>query len=126
MKWKVSLTHDELNRWKHSTIDQGYLLHKGRVCVPQDADIWRQTLYECHDSPSVGHPRIRKTYAHARRNSYWASMQKYVHGYVTHCQKCQVNKAERLKAGGILQPLEDPKWKVGKYLYGFYCWIAAY
>ena len=27
-----------------------------------------------------------------------------VHDYVTHCQKCQVNKAERLKAGGLLQP----------------------
>ena len=40
-------------------------------------------------------------------------MHKDVHGYVTHCQKCQVNKAERLKAGGLLQPLEIPngKWE---------------
>ena len=27
------------------------------------------------------------------------------------CQKCQVNKAERLKAGGLLQPLEIPQGK---------------
>ena len=84
------LSSDELNRWKHFTIDQGYLLHKGRVCVPQDADIWRQILYECHDSPSAGHPGIRKTNAHVRRHFYWAGMHKDVHGYVTHCQKCQV------------------------------------
>ena len=41
-----TLSSDELNRWKHFSIDQGYLLHKGRVCVPQDADIRRQILYE--------------------------------------------------------------------------------
>ena len=40
-------------------------------------------------------------------------MHKDVHGYVTHCQKYQVNKAKRLKAGGLLQPLEIPngKWE---------------
>ena len=36
-----------------------------------------------------------------------------VQEYVTHCQKCQVNKAERLKTGGLLHPLEIPngKWE---------------
>lgn len=40
-------------------------------------------------------------------------MLKDVHDYVTHCQKCQVNKAECLKADGLLQPLEIPNgnWK---------------
>ena len=105
------LSSDELNRWKNFTIDQGYLLHKGRVCVPQDADIRRQILYECHDSPSAGHPGIRKSYAHVRRHFYWPGLHKQVHDYVLNCQKCQVNKAERLKAGGLLQPLEIPKGK---------------
>ena len=40
------------------SINDGYLLHKGRVCVPLDSDTWRQILYECHDSPSAGHPGI--------------------------------------------------------------------
>ena len=48
------LSSDELTRWKISTIKHGYLLHKGRVCVPHDNDIRRQILYECHDTPSVG------------------------------------------------------------------------
>ena len=30
------LTSDELTQWKHFTIDNGYLLHKGRVCVSKD------------------------------------------------------------------------------------------
>ena len=35
------LTSDELNRWKNFTIDNGYLLYKGRICVPQDTDTRR-------------------------------------------------------------------------------------
>ena len=36
-----------------------------------------------------------------------------VEEYAMHCQKFQVNKAERLKAGGLLHPLEIPngKWE---------------
>ena len=57
------LMRDELTRWKHFSIKHGYLLHKGRVCVPLDLDTWCQILYECHDSPSAGHRVLRKTYA---------------------------------------------------------------
>ena len=40
-------------------------------------------------------------------------MHQDVQEYVTHCQKCQVNKVECLKAGGLLHPLEIPngKWE---------------
>ena len=33
--------------------------------------------------------------------------------YVTHCTKCQVNKAKFLKVGGLLHPLKIPnkKWE---------------
>ena len=108
-----SITSDELTRWKNFTINDGYFLHKGRVCVPSDLDTRRQILYECHDSPSAGHPGIRKTYALARRQFYWPGLHKDVEEYVLHCQKCQVNKAERLKVGGLLHPLEIPngKWE---------------
>ena len=32
------ITSDELNRWKFFIIDNGYLLYKGRICVPEDTD----------------------------------------------------------------------------------------
>ena len=81
--------------------------------LPRDSDLRRQILYECHDSPSAGHIGILKTYAHLRRNFYWPGMHKDVEENVAHCQKCQVNKAERLKVGGLLHPLEIPngKWE---------------
>ena len=91
----------------------GTVLQKRRVCVQTDSDTRRQILYECHDSPSAGHAGIRKTYALVRKQFYWPGLHKDVINYVLHCQKCQVNKAERLKVGGLLHPLEIPdgKWE---------------
>ena len=50
-------------KFANYSIDDGYLLYKGRVCVPTIGDFRRQTLKESHDSPSAGHPGIQKTYA---------------------------------------------------------------
>ena len=100
-------------KWKKYTIKDGYLLYKGRVCVPDDDDTRRQILFECHDSPSAGHPGIQKTYILLKRQFFWPGINKDVQNYVLKCQKCQVNKAERLKVGGLLHPLEIPsgKWE---------------
>ena len=78
-----------------------------------DLDIQRQILYECHDSPSAGHAGICQTYAHVRKHFYWLGVHKDVTDYVLQCQKCQVNKTKRLKAGKLLHPLEvtDGKWE---------------
>lgn len=48
-----------------------------------------------------------------KRQFYWPGMYNDVHDYVTKCQKCQVNKHERLKVGGLLHPLDIPqaKWE---------------
>ena len=40
------------------------------------------------------------------KNFIGQGMHKDVEEYVMHCQKCQVNKVEHLKAGGLLHPLE--------------------
>ena len=70
-----------------------------------------QILKESHDSPSAGHPGIQKTYALVKRQFYWPSLFKDVQTYVLKCHKCQVNKHERLKVGGLLHPLDIPKGK---------------
>ena len=70
-------------------------------------------LFECHNSASAGHPRIRKTYAHVRQHFIWFGLHRDLHDNVLQCRKYQVNNAIRLKAGGLLQPLEIPngKWE---------------
>ena len=76
---------EELQRWKNFSISDGYLLHKVRICVPLDKDIRRQILFEFHDSPSAGHPGIRKTYSLISRSFYWPGLHNEVQKYVTHC-----------------------------------------
>ena len=98
-------------RFRHFSINDEYLLYKGRVCVPATGNFRGQILKESHDSPSAGHPGIHKTYALVKRQFYWPSLFKDVQAYVLKCHKCQVNKHERLKVGGLLHPLDIPKEK---------------
>ena len=109
-----SLGGDKVRRgekYRHYSIDDEYLLYKGRVCVPATGDFRRQILIKSHDSPSAGHPGIQKTYALVKRQFYWPSLFKDVQDFVLQCKKCQVNKHERLKVGGLLHPLDIPKGK---------------
>ena len=66
-----------------------------------------------HDSPSVGHSGITKMYALVRKQFYLLGFHKDVEENVLNCQKCQVNKVERLRASDLLHPLEIPhgKWE---------------
>ena len=98
-------------RFRHFSIDDEYLLYKGRVCVPATGNFRAQILKESHDSPSAGHPGIHKTYALVKRQFYWPSLFKDVQAYVLKCHKCQVNKHEHLNVGGLLHPLDIPKGK---------------
>ena len=59
------------DRFRNYSIDDEYLLYKGRVCVPVVGDFCLQILKESHNSPSVGHPEIQKTYALVKRQFYW-------------------------------------------------------
>ena len=50
-------------RFRHFSIDDEYLLYKGKVCILVVGDFCLQILKESHNIPSVGHPKIHKTYA---------------------------------------------------------------
>ncbi|KAH7434535.1 hypothetical protein KP509_06G022000 [Ceratopteris richardii] len=98
-------------KFKHYSLQDEYLLYKGKVCVPSIMDIRNQVLFECHDAPSAGHHGINRTYELVKRHFLWPSLHRDVQNYVSKCHKCQVNKFERLKVGGLLHPLEIPKGK---------------
>ena len=59
------------------------------------------------------HLGIHRTLVLISTQFYWPKMRPYIHSYVTKCHQCQVNKAERLKAAGLLHPLDIPnnKWE---------------
>ena len=116
----------EHNRWKHFSIDDGYLLHKGRVCVPRDIDTRRQILNECHDSPSARHPGIRKTYALVRRQFYWPGCHKDVEEYVQSMPKMPGQQGRTPEIRRVAATIRDSTWQVGEYLYGFYSGVTKY
>lgn len=84
---------------------------KGRLCVPNEADIKRRILEEAHCTPYSIHPGQDKMYKDLKKHFWWTGMKKEVVDFVTHCLTCQKVKGERQRPGGLLQPLEIPNWK---------------
>lgn len=91
------------------SVQDDLLLQEGLVCVPDDPELKRMILEECHDSPMAGHFGIAKTLDLVSRTFYWPSMQKYIRDYVGGCDICQRSKSRNHKPYGLLQPLPIPE-----------------
>ena len=65
-------------------------------------------LQEVHDAGHAGHPGRDRTLARLRPRFYWPNMAEYVREYVLTCPSCQMSKARRGAAPGLLQPLPIP------------------
>ena len=69
----------------------------------------RELLKETHDTRWVGHPGEERTLALLARSFHWPKMKEDVQAYVKTCHVCQVDKTERKKEAGLLQPLPIPE-----------------
>ncbi|KAL5545202.1 hypothetical protein UlMin_008986 [Ulmus minor] len=69
---------------KFSVSTDGILHYKGRLCIPDDAEIKEQLLSEAHATPYSVHPGATKMYQDLKERFWWS---------------------------GELQPLEIPEWK---------------
>lgn len=94
------------------SVQDGLLLREGLVCVPDNPDLKRMILNECHDSPMAGHFGITKTFDLVSRTFYWPSLRTYIKDYVGGCDICQRSKSSNHKPYGLLQPLPiaDRPW----------------
>jgi len=90
------------------SVQDGLLLREGLVCVPDNQELKKMILQECHDSPMAGHFGISKTSDLVSRTFYWPSMQTYIKNYVGGCDICQRSKSSNHKPYGLLQPLPIP------------------
>lgn len=61
-----------------------------------------------HDSKSVGHSGVLRTYKRLKQKFYWPHMYKVVQEYVQKCDVCQRIKIETTALAGLLQPLLVP------------------
>ncbi|KAL0315101.1 UNVERIFIED_CONTAM: Retrovirus-related Pol polyprotein from transposon.6 [Sesamum calycinum] len=90
-------------------LDSGLLYAKGgRVFVPTGT-LSRRLLRETHDPQWAGHPGIDRMIALLARRYYWPRMEEDVEAYVRTCLVCQLDKVERKKEAGLLQPLPIPE-----------------
>jgi hypothetical protein len=88
--------------------EDGLVLFRGKVYVPNDQDICRDLVKLHHDSVNVGHPGCWKTYELLSRNYWWPGMSNYVEKYVSGCETCMRNKNLPHKPLGLLQPNKVP------------------
>lgn len=71
--------------------------------------LWKDVLFECHDSASLGaHYAAAKTMDKVRKFYYWPGLPAFVSKYVATCDSCQRNKSMSGKQAGKLRPLPVP------------------
>ena len=86
-------------------LENDLLMFKGgRLYVPMGG-LWRELLKDTHDAKWAGHPGEERTMALLSRSYYWLKMGKNVQAYVKSCLVCQLDKTEKKKMVGLLQPL---------------------
>ena len=96
---------------EYSVGSDGILRFCNRICVPADAEVCQQILSEGHSSRFTVHPGTTKMYHNLMTHFWWSGMKRDVADFVTGYAVCQQVKAEHLRLGGYLQPLDIPTWK---------------
>lgn len=64
------------------SVQDGRLLYKGRIVIPQGSRVKATILNEYHNSPVGGHSGDVKTYLRIASDWYWAGMRKDVATHV--------------------------------------------
>nr|KYP70150.1 Retrotransposable element Tf2 [Cajanus cajan] len=90
--------------------EDGILRFRGRICLPQDAELRRVVLEEGHKSRLSIHPGMTKMYQDLKKDFWWSGMKREIAEYVATCLTCQKAKVEHQKSSGLMQQIEIPKW----------------
>ena len=80
---------------QYGTSDEGWTVHvdgslryRGRVVVPQLADLREEILREFHYSRLAVHPSGTKMYKDLCLQYYWSGMKRHVGDFVRRCLTC--------------------------------------
>ena len=70
------------------TLEDGLLLHAGRLVVPRINDIIADLVKEAHCQVSTAHPGRDKTYQLLRPRYHWVGMKADIERYIRNCHDC--------------------------------------
>jgi hypothetical protein len=88
-----------------SSMADGFVMHRGRIFVPDESTLWPALLHQAH---GTGHEGVQKTLVCLRASFYNPHASRKVREFVKSCTTCQRNKTEHLHPVGLLQPLDVP------------------
>ncbi|KAJ3568444.1 hypothetical protein NP233_g5716 [Leucocoprinus birnbaumii] len=89
------------------TLNNGLLIVKGRLYVPNHSNLRERLFFLAHDQ--FGHLGFDKSYANLRDTFYWPNMRTELeNAYIPACDLCQRNKSSTHKKPGPLHPLPLP------------------
>ena len=89
-------------------MNNGTLLYKQRLCVPNVGGLKEEILDGAHNSIYTMHPGSTKMYRDLKEHYWWNNMKKEIADFVARCLICQQVKVEHQKPAGFLQPLPIP------------------
>ena len=63
--------------------EDGLLTYKGRIYIPNVAELRRVVMDEIHQAPYSGHPEYQKTIATTKKQYFWPGMKKDMAEYIS-------------------------------------------
>jgi hypothetical protein len=93
--------------------ENGLIYYRGRVYVPDEENLRRDMVEQCHDHWTVGHPGNHETLNKVDSQFWWPNMRAFVKKYVEGCEKCHRLKHQQ-HPRALTQLLPTPKgpWKI--------------
>ena len=86
---KARKMDEETKKGEFTVSPDGTLKYKGRICVPETADLRGQLLKEAHETPYSVHPGTTKMYQDLKKGYWWPGMKRDVVRFVERCLTCQ-------------------------------------
>jgi predicted aspartyl protease len=91
------------------TIEDGLLLYRDRLLVPDVDSLRTDLIKEAHEQVSTAHPGRRKTIQLLASRYYWKGLSATVERFIRNCHACRRANAPRDRTPGLLNPLPIPQ-----------------
>ena len=77
-----------------SITQDGVLIARGRLCVPDVDDLRKLIMEEAHYSAYAMHPKSTKMYRTIKENYWWSGIKRDIAKFESRCLVCQQVKTE--------------------------------